>query len=50
MQETARVSNEATLGMTHPLDINAECGKRRVYRYGSLERHYLALARSKACE
>ena len=50
MQETARVSNEATLGMMHPRDINAACGKPWVYRYGSLERHYLALAWSKTRE
>jgi hypothetical protein len=50
MQETAEVSNEATLVMTRPGNINAVRGMRRVYRYGSRESHYLALARSKTRE
>jgi hypothetical protein len=48
MQETAGVSNEATLVTTHPRNINAPQGK--VYRYGSWGSHYLALARSKTRE
>jgi hypothetical protein len=50
MQETGGVSNEATLVTTHPRNINAESGKRRVYRCGSPKGHYLALAWSKTRE